>query len=98
MLNENRFTPMKPLKLLLILCASALAFYSIPLRADDDEGGDGDHNACQNDDQNEDCQGGHIDGTETLVATVALLPTTNAPDGASGLANLVSNNQTGVVT
>jgi hypothetical protein len=43
-------------------------------------------------------QGGQIDGSETLIATVALLPTTNAPAHAGGVANLVSDNEGGLAT
>jgi hypothetical protein len=50
--------------------------------------------SCTNDDEGP--QGGQIDGSETLIATVVLVPTTNAPAGASGVANLVSDNEEGI--
>jgi len=86
---------MKTNSLLSILLMSAMLCFNIAARADGHEGSD---DQGDNDDQGENCQGGHIDGTETLVATVTLVPTTNGPVDASGVANLISENEDGVVT
>jgi hypothetical protein len=51
---------------------------------------------CSNEDEGP--QGGQIEGSETLIATVALTPTTNAPAGAGGMASLVSANENGIST
>src|SRR4051812_35358694 len=82
----------KTYRLALFYLAAALAFPASTLFADDDDGDDGGQGT------NENCQGGHIDGSETLIASVDLLPTTNAPSGAGGLARLISDNEDGVVT
>jgi hypothetical protein len=75
----------------LVICA--LLSFGIQARAQDDGGeGDGDHNQ-----QGQDCQDGNIDGSETLVATVTLTATTNAPANASGMAKLISDNEDGTV-
>jgi len=87
---------MKTSSFLSALLLSALVAFNINARADDDENGGSDQG--DNDDQGENCQGGHIDGSETLVATVTLLPPTNAPSDASGVANLISENEDGTVT
>src|SRR5215475_10042603 len=76
-----------------LLCS--ILSYNVNVRA---EHGDDDSDAGNNDDQGENCQGGNIDGSETLVATVALVPTTNAPADAGGVAKLLSQNENGVVT
>ena len=51
---------------------------------------------CTNED--DEAQGGQIDGSETLIATIALTPTTNAPAGAGGMAILISDNEDGIST
>jgi hypothetical protein len=89
---------MKPHTLLCALLAFSLTCFGARTWADDDEGGDGDHHCGDRDEQGDNCQGGHIDGSETLVATVALVPTTNAPADAGGVAKLISDNEDGVVT
>jgi len=82
---------MNPLFISTLLLCSLLSF-GIQARADDDGEGDDNH-----DQQGQDCQGGNIDGSETLVATVTLTPTTNAPTDASGMAKLISDNEDGTV-
>lgn len=93
---QTPYNIMKTNSLLSILLMFAMTCFSIAAKADGDENGSGDQG--DNDDQGENCQGGHIDGSETLVATVTLVPTTNAPADASGMANLISDNEDGVVT
>src|SRR5437868_6319799 len=66
-------------------------------RAGDD---DGDHHSqCQTDNsgQGEDCQGGDIEGSESLFATVVLVATNDAPSDAGGTARLISANNCGTV-
>jgi hypothetical protein len=46
-------------------------------------------------DHSEDC---HIQGTETMDATIVLTATTNAPEGAGGIAKLESENEDGDAT
>ncbi len=70
--------------------------FGVTAWADDD--GHGDHSRGDNNDQGENCQGGHIDGSETLIATVALVATTNAPADSGGVAKLMSDNEDGVVS
>ena len=87
--------------LLLALGCCTLPFHA---RCDDHESGDdtgggsgeGSSGSCTNADQLP-C-GGQIDGSESLIATVTLTPTENAPAGAAGVATIVSLNQDGVVT
>src|SRR5690348_15792671 len=75
---------MKKLKFVVpALLASSLLAFTIHVIADDD-GGECDHS--------QDCS---IDGDENMEATVTLVATTNAPDGASGLAKLDSENEDG---
>jgi hypothetical protein len=81
---------------ILVICS--LLSFGAHVRADDDHEGDGDHHGDHHSEQGEDCQGGDIDGSESLVATVTLTPTTNAPADASGLAKLISRNEDGTVT
>src|SRR5882762_8248939 len=71
--------------------AVSLVFCSLSARGDggDNEGTGG---------QDENSQGGQIDGSESLIATVDLVATTNAPTGAGGFAKLISDNEDGVVT
>lgn len=70
--------------------ALTLSFSACPLLADDHQGdGQG---------QDDNCQGGQIDGCENLIASVDLLPTTNAPAGAGGFARLISENEDGLIT
>jgi len=83
---------MKTTRVLALLAACALAVFCPSLRADDGQNHGGDDQG-----ENEDCQGGHIDGSETLIASVDLVPTTNAPAGAGGFAKLISENEDGVV-
>jgi len=88
---------MKTNLLLSALLISALFAFCANVRADDDDQGDsgqGDGNG----DQSENCQGGDIDGSETLLATVTLVATTNAPSDLGGVAKLKSENEDGVVT
>src|SRR5437868_2637716 len=87
---------MKTTTLLSIVSACSLCAFSLPLYADDHHGDDGQGDDDQG--QNEDCQGGHIDGSETLIASVDLVATTNAPADAGGFARLRSENEDGVVT
>jgi hypothetical protein len=86
---------MKPHTLLSTVLALSLACFGPRVWADDDNGGD---DQGDQDQQGENCQGGHIDGSETLIATVALVPTTNAPADAGGVAKLIADNEDGVVT
>lgn len=81
--------------LTLFCLAAALALSSSALFAGDDHG-DGGGSWGQG--TNDNCQGGEIDGSENLIASVDLLPTTNAPSGAGGFAKLISDNEDGVVT
>ncbi len=86
---------MKTSRLLAWLSSLALLLFTQNLLADDGDDGDtggGDQG------QDENCQGGHIDGSETLIASVDLIATTNAPAGAGGFARLISDNEDGVVT
>ena len=84
---------MKTRTLLSALVVSSLLSFGVNAWADGDHGdGEGD-----NDDQSEDCQGGHIDGSETLIATVVLVATNNAPTNSGGFAKLISENEDGVV-
>src|ERR1041385_4045911 len=86
---------MKTTRLLAWLSSLALLLFTQNLLADDGDDGDaggGDQG------QDENCQGGHIDGSETLIASVDLIATTNAPAGAGGFARLISDNEDGVVT
>lgn len=78
------------------LVIAGLLSFGVNTWALDDDGGDdqGDHNA----DQGENCQGGRIDGSETLIATVTLVATNNAPANSGGFAKLISENEDGVVT
>src|SRR5215475_13410765 len=75
---------------------SSLLSFGVNTWAGDDDGGDG--QGDNNDDQGENCQGGHIDGCETLLATVTLVATNNAPTNSGGFAKLISQNEDGVVT
>src|SRR5947208_3066399 len=93
-LAEETFqTTMKTTQIPTIFVALSLLAFSSAVRADDDGG---DHGG-DNQGQNEGCQGGQIDGSETLIASVDLVPTTNAPSGAGGFAKLISDNEDGVV-
>jgi hypothetical protein len=86
---------MKTHSLFSALVISSLLSFGVTTWADDDHGdGDGDNN----DDQGENCQGGHIDGSETLIATVVLVATNNAPTNSGGFAKLISENEDGVVS
>jgi hypothetical protein len=85
---------MKTHSLLSALVISSLLSFGVNTWALDDNGDDQGDN---NDDQGENCQGGHIDGSETLIATVALVATTNAPADSGGVAKLISENEDGVV-
>src|SRR5437879_3477611 len=71
------------------LLAASLLLFCPALIADDHGGGD--------ENENDDCQGGHIDGSETLVATVELMGSADAPEGAGGFAKLISENEDGTV-
>jgi hypothetical protein len=84
-----------PIRLLCLATAFVLISFCPQLRADDHGSGDCGSGQQGGDDN---CQGGDIDGSETLVASVDLLPTTNAPAGAGGFAKLISDNEDGVVT
>ncbi len=59
-----------------------------PLQARADDGGE----------QGDNCQGGSIQGNETLDAHIMLVATNNAPSGASGLAELKAYNNNGTTT
>src|SRR4051794_17512013 len=72
------------LKLLLpILVTSALLILNVNVLAHDDQGDDDSQDEC------------HIDGHETMDAVVVLAATTNAPDGAAGVAKIESENDEG---
>jgi hypothetical protein len=85
---------MKTHSLLSALVISSLMSFGINTWA---YGGDGEGDGDNNDDQGENCQGGHIDGSETLIATVVLVATNNAPTNSGGFAKLISENEDGVV-
>src|SRR6478672_9826570 len=87
---------MKTHSLLSALVVSSLLSFGVNAWAHDDDGGDG--QGDNNDDQGENCQGGHIDGSETLIATVTLVATNNAPTNSGGFAKLISENEDGVVS
>jgi hypothetical protein len=87
---------MKTHSLLSALVISSLLSFGINTWAHD--GHDGDGQGDDNDDQGENCQGGHIDGSETLIATVVLVATNNAPTNSGGFAKLISENEDGVVS
>ena len=75
--------------------------FSLDLRADDGGykgGGSSGDSHQENDGGDDGCQGGQIDGSETLIAKVAMVATTNAPADASGCARLEAHNEDGVVT
>jgi hypothetical protein len=76
-----------------IVISSLISFGVNTWAHGDGESGDGDNN-----DQGENCQGGQIDGSETLIATVTLVATNNAPTNSGGFAKLISDNEDGVVT
>jgi hypothetical protein len=82
---------MKTHSLLSALVISSLLSFGVRTWAHDGHGDD-------NDDQGENCQGGHIDGSETLIATVVLVATNNAPTNSGGFAKLISENEDGVVS
>ena len=86
---------MKTHSLLSALVISSLMSFGVHTWAHDGDGesGDGDNN-----DQGENCQGGQIDGSETLIATVTLVATNNAPTNSGGFAKLISENEDGVVS
>jgi len=85
---------MKTHSLLSALVISSLLSFGVNTWAHGGDGeGDGDNN-----DQGENCQGGQIDGSETLIATVTLVATNNAPTNSGGFAKLISDNEDGVVT
>ena len=86
---------MKIKSFLSALLSLSLLSFGLHAWADDNEQDDQGHNQ---DEQGEDCHGGDIDGSETLVAIVTLVPTTNAPVDASGVAKLISENEDGVVS
>src|SRR5437899_2290482 len=87
---------MKTTKLFSLLTVLALIMFTPHLLADDGDGGDN-GSGGRDQGQGDVIQGGQIDGSETLVASVDLLPTTNAPSGAGGFAKLMSENDDGVV-
>src|SRR5437588_1061583 len=78
-----------------LLMAFSLVFSSVFARAGGDEN-DGRHGDGEGQDEN--CQGGEIDGSESLIAFVDLVATDGAPAGAGGYAQLISDNEDGVVT
>src|SRR5437870_4653973 len=91
--------------LLSALCAViGLAISTAKVRADGDWGGgtngwqgtactngNGDWTETGGTNEDNGAQGGQIEGSETLIASVALTPATNAPSGAGGVANLLSD-------
>jgi hypothetical protein len=87
---------MKMHSFLSALVVSSLLSFGVNTWALDDEGGDG--QGDNNDDQGENCQGGHIDGSETLIVTVTLVATNNAPTNSGGFAKLISENEDGIVS
>jgi hypothetical protein len=87
---------MKTHSLLSALMISSLLSFGVNTWADGHDGGDDEGD--NNDDQGENCQGGHIDGSETLIATVTLVATNNAPTNSGGFAKLISENEDGVVS
>src|SRR5262245_44632205 len=73
----------------ILMAASLIAvFPGMNGHAGDDGDNEGDDNS----------QGGNIEGHEAIIAKVALVPTTNAPQGAQGCAKLKAENEDGVVT
>jgi len=92
---EKALRIMKTYSLLSALVISSLLSFGVNTWALDDHGDDQGDN---NDDQGENCQGGHIDGSETLIATVVLMATNNAPTNSGGFAKLLSENEDGVVS
>jgi hypothetical protein len=92
---EKPYEIMKTHSLLSALVISSLLSFGVNTWALDGDGGDG---QGDNNDQGENCQGGQIDGSETLIATVTLVATNNAPTNAGGFAKLISDNEDGVVT
>src|SRR5262245_61163980 len=86
------------MKAILLKPITALAVVSlslVSLRAN----GDGLTDQNQPDGQNDDCQrGGEVDGTELLEQEVRLVPTADAPHGASGKAELEAENEDGATT
>jgi len=93
---EKALRIMKIRTFLSALVISSLLSFGVNTWALDDDGGDG--QGDNNDDQGENCQGGHIDGSETLIATVTLVATNNAPTNSGGFAKLISENEDGVVS
>jgi hypothetical protein len=87
---------MKTHSLVSALVISSLLSFGVNTWAHD--GHDGDDLGDDNNDQGENCQGGHIDGSETLIATVVLVATNNAPTNSGGFAKLISENEDGVVS
>jgi hypothetical protein len=77
-----------------IIAAASLVLSGLNVSAEDGQ----DNNHQDNNGEESDCQGGQIDGSESLIASVALVPSTNAPSGAGGRANLISDNEDGIVT
>jgi hypothetical protein len=102
--NSIQQQPMKHLHIFLKCLTFGLLIVSYSVRAHDGEH-EGDHG-----DAGGNChtnwvdggditnQDGQIDGSETLVATIMLVPTNNAPADASGVAKLISDNEDGVIT
>jgi hypothetical protein len=89
---------MKPTFLLSALLSGAMMFFGLNALADDGEGDEGhDHHGGSGQSDSEDCQGGHIEGSETLTATVVLVATNSAPTNSGGVATLISANFCGMV-
>jgi len=80
------------------ILAAVMTTFGLSALADGDEGDQGQcHHQDSGQNENEDCQGGDIDGSETLWATIVLSPTNDAPADAGGVARLISANVDGMV-
>lgn len=89
---------MKSTFLLSALLSGAMAVFGPNAVA---HGGEGDDEHCHHDGSgqgdSDDCQGGEIEGSETLTATIVLVATNDAPSDAGGVAKLISANHCGMV-
>src|SRR5438270_909140 len=82
----------------MLLMVSSLVFSPVLVRADGDEQGGWHAEGEGEQEQDGNAQGGQIDGSESLVAFVDLIATNGAPANAGGYAQLISDNEDGVVT
>ncbi|MEY2429161.1 MAG: hypothetical protein QOJ40_2046 [Verrucomicrobiota bacterium] len=82
---------------LLPFVVSILVGLNLNVLADEDH--EGDHGGDQQgQNEGDNGQGGNIDGSETLIAQIVLVPTNNASATANGEAKLESDNENGTVT